>query len=59
MVCRRFDGKNKPGTYFWGSDARNRDLASSENAYAATALLCISRAQKSASHEINRSALKH
>src|SRR5207248_3023486 len=46
------------GNLFWGSDARNRDLAGSENAYAATALLCISRAQKSASHEINRSALK-
>jgi len=58
MVCRRIGVKNKSGTYL-GGDARNRDLAGSENAYAATALLCISRAQKSASHEINRSALKH
>jgi len=59
MVCRRIGNKNKPGTYFWGSDARNRDPAGPENAYATAACLCISRAQKSGRYEINRSALKH
>jgi hypothetical protein len=58
MVCRRIGVKNKSGTY-WGGDARNCDVAGSESAYAAAAVLCISRAQKSGSHEINRSALKH
>jgi hypothetical protein len=58
MVCRRIGVKNKPGTYF-GGGARNCDVADSESAYAAAALLCMSRAQKSGSHEIDRSALKH
>jgi len=51
-------GQEQTGNLFWSGDARNRDLAGSENAYAATALLCISRAQKSGRYEINRSALK-
>jgi hypothetical protein len=59
MVCRRITTRTNKELIFGGGDARNRDLAGPENAYAATALLCISRAQKSGRHEINRSALKH
>jgi hypothetical protein len=45
MVRRRIGVKNESGTYS-KRDARNRDVAGSENAYAGAPPLCISRAEK-------------
>jgi hypothetical protein len=45
MVRRHIYVKNESGTYL-KRDARNRDVAGSENAYAMAAPLCISRAEK-------------